>query len=323
MTSQDLDRSELLAEVERWTVTIADWEDRKARAVRTRDELEVNVGGLAVADPSQADELADRLSRRKAEVVVADRAIAAAVPRLEEARAAVLEFDARVLDREADFLQAELDAHDAKTEKLVSQLRRHEGEFLLVAEKVIDGTVLDQSGAEVADGQFLRIQTGWRGKSTKKAAELKLCRVRAEILRDVIAGVNPAPRLQSIGSAPFNEADPADVYPPSVWGPDAVIPVASFEFEVERCRAALKDHDAEAARDDGVVIDDLEERIAKWDAVEVERRRSRSGLAPDELEAREFLRGEIQRRRDWRANSAKIRSELVADLEDLVGPGSV
>lgn len=233
-------RESLLEDVAACASVIAEWETRGDRARSELAAAEDASGEALVSRPSLLDKLAKQMQTARDEIAMSGRALDAARARAEQARRRVLEFDAVEFDRVAAGIESDLAKHRARTDELLALLEEHECVF-----------VPEWKWAR-AEGQAWR-STGpqeWSApKSDRLEAALGLARLRADVLRDVAAGVDPAGRITKaagIESTVFG-VPLLDVYPASVWGPEAVVPAPAFLSTIEHARQLLRDLDEQVA----------------------------------------------------------------------------
>lgn len=230
-------REDLLGAVTECAAMVQSWRDRVAAARAELADAESTSGEAVLDNPSIVAKVSKRMQSARDEVELAERAIPAAEGRLEQARRRVLEFDALAFDRAAERLEGELAQHRARTEQLLAQLEEHECVYVPEAEWA----------RAARDAWGFNGPTEWSApKSDDLQRRVDVERLRAAVLRDVAAGVDPSGRVhEARGIEDTVFGVPADeVYPSAVWGPDAVVPAPAFVSTVEHTRRLLDDLDA-------------------------------------------------------------------------------
>lgn len=236
------ERQVLLAQVVEQANLVAEWQARVDRSLVELREVEGVRGEDLVDDPAALDDLSGRAQDARERASLAQRAQDAAQARLDDARRAVLEFDAIELDAVAAEVSRRVDVHRAKTERLLAQLRTHEGEFVPVGDLI---------AAQTSPGFLGVIRDGVEPpKSLRLETEAQAARLRPAVLRDVAAGVDPAIRLrdhitQDDTGVRICGLAPADFYPAAVWGAEAVIPCPAYLRQIERLESDLYRVDVE------------------------------------------------------------------------------
>lgn len=307
-------QSARLAEVAKRDATIAKWSAERERAESELERIRASSGDEVLEAPERGAELSKTMQQLRDEIEIAANAINAATPKLDAARVAVLEADAVTYERRAEEFRAEYDAHRAKTDALLAELEEHECRF--VPEE-------DWARAERWAGNVDVDLESW---SVPRSGELFLKVERelakAAVLRDVAAGVDPAARLDGLADAVTGTVlggKRAELYPPAVWGPEAVIPAPAFINHVASVQRQLVDHDAAVAVDDGPEIERRKAVIADIDERELRDDGLRRPLTEDEERQRTHRQRWIADREAWRRDAPKVRAEIVAELEALTG----
>lgn len=169
---------------------LAHWQAEEIAKAAELSSLQARVGDEVLSDPERAASLSADLADASAAVEIAQRAAQAARPKVDEAERIVWDLDAARLEREAAAAQAKLDAHKAKTDGLLVQLREHEGDF-------VPAKIQHQLGA-VPHGMALDQPSPM--KSWLLQTEVSRLTLRAQVLRDRLAGVDPLIRLEELSS---------------------------------------------------------------------------------------------------------------------------
>lgn len=200
----------LVAEIDRWEGTVADWRRKLADAVAAEAAVQAGMGDTVLEDPARAESLASELAQARAAQEVAQRAINAAEPKVDATRRAVLEHDVDQLASAASKVRAKLEAHEAKTRELLQAVFDHEGEGDFVRCGSVDFALT--SSNRRGYGTFENASSKpW--KSDVLRTELKTLEIQEQMIRDVLDGVDPEERLQP------NQGWPS---PEDQWRMDAV-----------------------------------------------------------------------------------------------------
>lgn len=319
MTKRDDERAGLVAEIEHWDTQLATWRDRSQDAEEERDLIRSRIGDTVLEDPGKADELVDKLGRCEATIEVCTKAEEAALPKLDAARRAVLEFDAVVFDDLAEGAREKLIVHEARTAKILQMLIDHEGEGEFVPVGALDQAAYVGSLPAGMTGAFVN-QRAKPWASWGLQAEVRRFEAQAQYLRDVVAGVDPEINLnQHRASDGAILGEPAtDFYPRAAWGPEAIIPTSLYLRRVDSVRSALVQHDADASVDIEPKVAELEGRIRKLRKEIADRQFNRTPL-PDDDEQLEGWGWLIRKLRTDLQEAPAKRAQLVAQLEALTG----
>lgn len=209
---------------------LEEWEARR-RGTRTLLEELQDTAGIAVLDaPEQLGEVAGRIASLQAELVIAEKAIEAQRTRITVAESAFLSAEAERLEPAIDAARAARDAHEAKSQRLVAELEKHEGgELRITSQNRHDHEEWRRQGMP---GKF-RVEP-LRGEVLNR--ELRDLERRAQVARWLASGRDPAELIQGWQS-PIETPRRADsYYPESTWGPEALVPAHAFTARVERLR---------------------------------------------------------------------------------------
>ena len=319
MTKRDGERAGLVAEIEHWDTQLATWRDRSQDAEEERDLIRSRIGEAVLAEPGRADELVDKLGRCDATIEVCAKTEEAALPKLDAARRAVLEFDAAVFDDLAEGAREKLIVHEARTAKILQMLVDHEGEGEFVPVGALDHAAYVGSLPAGMTGTFINTQAKPWG-SWGLQAEVTRFEAKAQYLRDVVAGIDPDINLNkhkaSDGGILGELA--TDFYPRAVWGPEAIIATSLYLRRVDSVRSALAQHDADASVDIEPKVAELEGRIRKLRKEIAGRQFNRTPL-PDDDEQLEGWGWLIRKLRTDLQEAPAKRAQLVAQLEALTG----
>lgn len=224
---QSTKRPALVQEVDRWGGEVEAWESKGADAAERAEVLREGVGAAVLDNPGAASEVSEQLRVLSVDADVAVQAVVAAEQRLQAARRAVVEFDCAELEQQAASVAERLRAHEARKVELLQALCDHEGgrgEFVHVGAREFAAQMAGIPPGSV-DGVF-RNERAETWKSDTLKLELQKLTLMAEVGRDVLAGVDPRARLRRVASVQDSTVlgvDQSEFYPPSVWGPDAMI----------------------------------------------------------------------------------------------------
>lgn len=215
-----------LAEIGGQKAKLQRLETEKARAETELAALEQRSGLEVLDDETAGPRIIREMRELRDRIELASRAIVAQRPRVKAAESAYLSAEADALERPVVAAKAALQRHEERTAALLRQLEEHECPYVSEFDYVMDG----------------RGTGGPRTFTTPKSWKLRDAVTRAEqpvkILRAMAAGEEPVVEL-------LKGQTPADVYPPAVWGPSAVVPAAAYLREVQ---SAQKNRDSIGAR---------------------------------------------------------------------------
>ena len=306
-----LKRDAAVAEVRRWESTIVDWRTRRGVAVAALEKAQAETGERILEDPARSAKLAGEIRDARDGIGIADKAIEAAQLKLNAARVAVLELEASRLDRSAEMKRTELDAHNKRTVELLDQLEAHECTYVPERQWV---RALSDAGRPLPESW-----SAPRSLELEQAVEQEA--TRADVLRDVAAGVDPAVRLRELAdvSSTVHGLAIEELYPPVVWGPDAVLPAPAFLRAVENAQRLIDDHDAELAVDDTPEIERRQAVIDEIDEKEATGRASWHRITAVDVQRRDARKRWIAARRKWREEAPDRRKSLVDALHKLTG----
>lgn len=199
---------------------LARWSAERATAEAELEDLQTRIGDEVLADESAAEGLAGSMARLRDRIDIAGRAAEAAKPKVLAARRAAALLDAEAWDAEAARRRAVLAVHQARTDKLLAELEEHECKFVTEQQWVHALAAADSGGGP---------ETWSVPKSAEIVAAVKEAELKAAIIREVVAGGDPRSVTpdgsvsgQGWGSADRRLAE--GDFPPSVWGPEAVLP---------------------------------------------------------------------------------------------------
>lgn len=189
-----------------------------------------------------------RMAELRDRIDIIGRTIPAQQQRVTVAERGYLEVEADEAEKPLIEAKAALTRHQARTNALLHELEAHEGRYMPENEYLIE-VWSSARPAAANDG----VGTTGMGPSMSVAAPKSAALVRAvamaerpvQILRAMAEGREPV--LQP-------GEDPADVYPPCVWGPDALVQAPAYAREVASLRRNLDTVERRAA--------ELEERLA-------------------------------------------------------------
>jgi len=212
------------------------WQNEVTQVEAEIEKLRASMGEAALEDEARADALPQQLRDLRDRLEVAQRAAAAAEPKLATARAAALEEAAREFDDDADRRRTILGKHDLKTARLLKELEEHEGSYVprgdlqsvqsLRASDTLDWDESPSSNVVVK-----------APKSALLNRDVRLAELRAAMIRDVAVGLDPALRVEPIrdvtGGGKVYGLSTAELYPAAIYGPDAIVPAPIYRRHVE------------------------------------------------------------------------------------------
>lgn len=212
--------------------TLARWGAQVAATEAELASLQQRAGEEVLDDPNAAGVLARSMQGLRDQLDIARRAVAAQGPRVQRAEAAYLNAEADLLEAVAVDARKKLEAHQTRTAGLLAQLAEHEGVFVPEVQ-LIDA---------LRSGNVLGTPTEW---ATPKSEPLEdaahLAGLRVQILREMAAGRDPAPLLQAQASRRDSTVcglSIPELYPPCVWGPEAVVPAPAYLRSFQHVPAA-------------------------------------------------------------------------------------
>lgn len=310
------DRSDQRAEIARWEQSVSEWVAKREAAQGALARAEATSGEDVLEDPTLVAKTAGEMRAARDEIELATKAIDVAQSKLNAARVAVLEAEAKKLDEAAASAERKLSAHQAKTDELLAALEAHEGKFVPEVELM---------SFKRATGN-LEQGTQWSfPRSQQMRTEVERERLRAAVVRDVAAGVDPDIRLRPLSDIIDSTVlglKPHELYAPCVFGPAAVIRAPLHSRRIESVLDRLAQHDADAESDDDREISERQAVIDRIDAKEKEFAKSRRydlQLTPADLQARRARIEWIKERKQWRADAPLRRKALLDELEALTG----
>ena len=175
-TTTSIDRDALIADVVRWDSEVTRWSAEAAAHRSAAQAMRDRTGDALLIEGADGPSVASKV--RELEDAAGDAAAAAtaAKTRVKSAWVAVLEHDASWWDAEAGRREAQLVEHQAKTDRLLSQLLKHEGEFAPRQDLIIgESTYLVPVSV----------------RSAELDQSVQQARLRALVIRDVLDGHNP------------------------------------------------------------------------------------------------------------------------------------
>lgn len=102
---------------------VTEWTDKAAAARAEAAELDANSGALILADPTAADDISLKVDSARRRARAYDDAAQEATQQVKAARRELLEASATQYDKDAAKAKYQLDAHTAKVDALLEQLR--------------------------------------------------------------------------------------------------------------------------------------------------------------------------------------------------------
>ena len=278
--------------------------------------LQAGAGEAALADPKRAESLPGELRDVEGKLDVARRTTATAEAKLRTVQAEALEIAAQGHDADAAKSGQALNLHHERTAELLAALEEHEGHYIPAAESRSHATE-----TVALTGQVVRT---WEApKSVALFREVKRSELRAAILRDMAAGIDPAGRISNAMNTHDGTVyglSPAEIYPPEVWGPDAIVPATQYLGQIERLHTELANFD----RADAVSVQQRIDRFTEQ-ADQLEQKgqaqKVRTGVGLDRVERHEFnrLRKVIEDLQAEREKAPLRRRAIVDALEKLTG----
>lgn len=272
------------AVIERERGVLANWQDKLAAAGRELESLQERAGAQILDNPGAAEDIEGKLTALEVRSRIAEKAIAAQLPRVMVAESRYISAEADVLEQPLEELRAELARHEAKTDRLLKQLVDHEGPY-------VPEVALIQAQRQL---NLLNPPTSWQiPKSVLLQEEIERRSRVVEAMRTLAAGEDPAQLFHA-----WN-VDAHTIWPSCVWGPDALVPAPSYLQAVERARSVVRELEELAAK--------LPSEVEKWETLQgeqpsgtillgLERRRDQMRSVGQRLdEARENLAA-LQRR---------------------------
>jgi hypothetical protein len=210
-------RQALLAERDKF----AHLEGRLSTAEAELAALDASAGGTVLDDPESAGQVARDLAELRARIEILERAIAVQGERVVEAERAFLLAEAEALSNPVTAARGALERHQARTEELLEELRKHEGAF-------VPKGWLDSERIAVGTPRVVETYV-----SSGLADALELAELPVLVRQEMAAGRDPSEhqRLRGVN-------DPAAVYGPSVWGPEALVSAPAWQRRCERAAAA-------------------------------------------------------------------------------------
>lgn len=309
-------RREQSDDIGRLANLVTEWEAKRAAAEEALRSAESTSGEEVLEDPSLVSKAAAAMREARDEIELAGRAAEAARTKLNAAKVEALEAEAKKLDTAAAALEKKLASHDARSAELLAALEAHEGKFVpeveLMAAKRSAGLLHEGTAWSLPRSEVLR-------------REVERERLRASVVRDVAAGVDPEIRLRALADIVDGSVlgvQPDELYPPCVLGPSAVIRAPRCSSKIASVVRRLADHDAEQSQDDGpeiaqrqAVIDRINAKLEQWEKTRLVDYRP----APGEIRGRDTRVQWIEDRKQWRAGAPKRREALLDELEALTG----
>lgn len=220
MSEKRTPREQALERVAEHQATVARWEAEKLTAEQELASLQDRAGEEVLADESAAARLPKAMQELRDRVDIAERALAVAGPRLDEARRAVLLAEAEEWDAEVAKRRKALERHVAKIDELLAALLEHDG--------VEYGMVVDDPD-HVPAGSVRTVIVPKRQQLETKVLQAELT---AHVLRELAAGGDPETELRAKGNIINGDVYglPARAYyTPSTWGPEAVLPAPAYQ----------------------------------------------------------------------------------------------
>jgi seryl-tRNA synthetase len=211
-------------EVRQHQEIVARWSAEQAAATAELESLQERAGEEVLADESAAGRLSRSMQELRDRIDIASRAVAAATPKMEAAARAAVLAEADEWSAEQARRQELLDAHDAKTRKLLDALEQHTGRHYEPGEA-------PRMGSSVAGEAFPRVVTVAPGHTLWLA--VREAERTAWCLREVAEGRDPHAELSIPFEGPMFQGviagpDAARFYPPSVWGAEAILPAPAY-----------------------------------------------------------------------------------------------
>lgn len=312
-------RDEAIAEVHRWEETVARWQAEEIAAQAEHGDITSRMGEEILEDPTRLDAISDALQQAERTAAAARSTAAAAEPKLLAARHAVLSIDAAELDKQAAAARVTLDAHDARTAELLAALAEHEGQF-------VHGSVVLQEVSAHATATRVTLPYSPASKSAELRLAAERLELRATVLRDVIAGVDPWARLNSMSSYVDGSVlglAPSEYLSAAVWGPESIVTLPAYEARIAAKQGELQAHDEMIA---GLIpVASVEEHQAAIREIEAEIEAAARQKQPAHM-------GQLSAIRDHEKAIAELatlaeapsrRAKILAELDALTGARGV
>ncbi len=191
------------AEVGKARELLARWEAEQGSAQAELADLQRRAGDDVLDDPDAALRLPRAMGELRDRIDVAERATVSARQRVTVAERAFIAADADSREPAVAAARKALADFDAKTVRLVEQLKAHTGRDYVLAE-VLDSL---RYGPQTITRHRLPLERALEGMEQPLNA-----------LRSLLAGEQPA----------------VPAYPDTVWGPTAVVPAPAYLASVER-----------------------------------------------------------------------------------------
>jgi hypothetical protein len=316
-TTTGTDRAELLAEVTRWDREVTRWAGAASAKRAAAASLRVRVGDALLADPENGSGVTSKVRELDDAAADAEQAATAAEAKVALGWAAVLEHDAQRWEAEADGLELVLAEHRVKTDRLLNQLRKHEGEFTPKQE------------LELSPGGTTYLSS-FPVRSSELQRDVERARLRAAVLRDLVAGHNPKAHADRYDNGPDGRlaklADnrdgmvlglPIAEYMPDMSSPDLATPQRVRARDVEVLEGRLRQHDYDVEKAEAT-LRDKRALIASLQAEIQSRQNTRQRTAiPDEQSRMSSLSSWIHELEQELETAPDRRAEIVAELESL------
>lgn len=189
-------------------------EERDTLRSRLR-ELEATSGEDFLDDPAAADQIVEDTAKARVRLEVLDKALVAQEGRVAHAQSAYLTAEAEAIKPDVQSARDRLAKHRERVAELVAKLEQLEGEYVPRTE-LIDAW--RSGGTDITGVRWRTPRSQQLGNAVTKAE------TRVATLLAMAAGDNPADVTRPISQADlWNEIPLADLYPPCVWRPGALV----------------------------------------------------------------------------------------------------
>ncbi|MEE3128458.1 MAG: hypothetical protein VX494_14720 [Actinomycetota bacterium] len=235
MTKQNVKVTTPAEEVERQRSVLAQWEAEAATARAELESLQSRAGEEVLDDAAAASRLPALMGQLSARMDIAQRAIEAQRPRVAAAESAYLLAEAEKLRGPVKRAENALARHRERTAELLRLLEEHEGPF--VPKALLD---FEENKSSAGPHEYVL------ARSEVMENDLAALRRPVLVLEELAAGRDPMLNPELSGGLWLGQPDPAEVFPPAVWGPDAVVPAPAYLRAVHAARERVEQIDREA-----------------------------------------------------------------------------
>lgn len=241
---------------------LAQWAAREVEATDELARVEATSGEAYLSDPAALEEVPKLLRELRDRIGIAQTAQQAQGPRVREAESAWLAAQADLHEVPVLEIEARLEAHNAKTERLLAALVKHDGPYVTEQELARVRNDLRPYVAGLPDS--------WTIPTSEVISnEAREGRRDVWVLRELAAGRDPlAPQAGAWWGA-TSDVPAHEFFPACVWSPDSLVPVALYVETRER-HQNLMDQYRESLAERRRQVNQLEARIAAGETVSTE-----------------------------------------------------